>query len=77
MKPATGLPRLFGGRFTISGHNIDAVKLTTDKCNLYTTVPIRREDPDFGTAEKAKANDHRLYAPIYKGDPETNGHRIL
>ena len=69
-----GTPDFLEGRFTISGQNIDTVKMTTDKCNLYTTVPIRREDPDFGTAEKAKANDHELYEPIYKGDPETDGH---
>ena len=69
-----GTPDFLEGRFTISGQNIDTVKLSTDKCNLYTTVPIRRNDPDFGAAEKAMANDHELYEPIYEGDPETNGH---
>ena len=69
-----GTPDFLGGRFTISGQNIDTVKMTTDKCNLYTTVPIRRDDPDYGTAEKAIANDHELYEPIYNGDPETDGH---
>ena len=74
VEAAYGTPDFLEGRFTISGQNIDKVKLTTDKCNLYTTVPTRREDPDFGTAEKAIANNHELYEPIYKGDPETDGH---
>ena len=35
------------GRFAISGNNIEKVRVETDKCNLYTVVPIYEGDPEY------------------------------
>ena len=58
------------GRFTIDGQNIAKVKVTTDKCNLYTAVPIYRGDPEYEKAENSIPNDHESFDPIYKSDPK-------
>lgn len=39
------------GRFAISGNNIQKVKVETDKCNLYTVVPIYEGDPEYKKAQ--------------------------
>ena len=44
------------GRFVISGKNIENVKISTDKCNMYSAVPVYKEDAEFEKAEEAVAN---------------------
>ena len=58
------------GRFTISGQNIDKIKITTDKCELYTSVPIYSGDPDYENALNAEANGREEYYPVYEGEAE-------
>ena len=42
------------GRFAISGNNIEKVRVETDKCNLYTVVPIYEGDPEYKKAQNMK-----------------------
>lgn len=51
------------GRFTISGHNIEKINITTDKCELYTTVPVYEGDPDYENAQNGKED----YYVVYEG----------
>lgn len=56
-----GSPLYLDGRFTISGQNIDKIKVTTDKCNLYTSVPNyegNTDDPQIvGQSYEGKYSD--------------------
>ena len=53
------------GRFTISGQNIDKIKVTTDKCNLYTSVPAYNGDSDYsqivGQSYEGEYNDQMSF----------------
>jgi len=51
------------GRFMISGHNIEKINITTDKCELYTTVPVYEGDPDYENAQ----NGQEDYYVVYEG----------
>lgn len=51
-----GSPAYLTGRFVISGQNIEKVKIVTDKCNLYSAVPVYEGDPEYEKARKAEAN---------------------
>ncbi len=62
------------GRFTISGKNIEKIKVTTDKCELYTSVPVYSGDPDYENALNAQVNGREEYYPVYEGEPEEGGH---
>lgn len=62
------------GRFTISGQNIEKIKVTTDKCELYTSVPVYSGDPDYENALNAEVNGQGEYYPVYEGEPEEGGH---
>ncbi len=57
-------------RFTISGQNIKKVRISTDKCNIYTSVPVYSGDPDFEKAQNYEYTDIDDYYPIYVGEPE-------
>ena len=58
------------GRFTISGQNIDRVKVTIDKCELYTSVPIFSGDPDYEIAVNFEPGDNEFYEGVRKeGNP--------
>ena len=58
------------GRFTISGQNIDTVKIATDKCELYTSVPVCKDDPDYENAVNFEGSDREFYEGVLKeGDP--------
>ena len=51
------------GRFMISGHNIEKINITTDKCELYTSVPVYKDDPDYESA----LNGQEDYYVVYEG----------
>lgn len=51
------------GRFMISGYNIEKINITTDKCELYTTVPVCEDDPDYENAQ----NGQEDYYVVYEG----------
>lgn len=74
-----GLSTLNGGwgssdyldqRFAISGQNIESIKISTDKCELYTMVPVYKDDPDFERAENAEVGEGEIYEAVYVGEPE-------
>ncbi len=41
-----GSSEYLDNRFAISGHNIEKVKISTDKCNLYSVTSLYKSDPD-------------------------------
>lgn len=51
------------GRFMISGHNIEKINITTDKCELYTTVPVYEGNPNYENA----LNGQEDYYVVYEG----------
>ena len=58
------------GRFFISGQNIERIKVTTDKCEIYTSVPVYSGDPDYENAAGFEPNDNEFYEEVFKeGDP--------
>lgn len=50
---AYATPEYLAGRFSISGENIEKVKITTDKCNLYSVAAL---DPEAAEQKKAEAD---------------------
>ena len=63
-------------RFAISGQNIESVRITTDKCELYTMVPVYRDDPEFELAETAETDYREFYEAILDGEPEEEHHEV-
>lgn len=51
-----GSSEYLDGRFAISGQNIEKVKISTDKCNIYTVTSLYKDDVDFEKAQNAEAN---------------------
>ena len=43
-------------RFVISGENIEKVRISTDKCNMYSVTPVYEGDDDFAKAQNDEAN---------------------
>lgn len=52
------------GRFAISGQNIEKVKITTDKCNLYSVTSVYEGDADFERAQNDAMNGSGEYVTI-------------
>jgi len=42
-----GSSKYLDGRFAISGQNIEKVKISTDKCNIYTVTSHYKDDTDY------------------------------
>ena len=53
VESSVGSSAYLSGRFAISGHNIKEVKIETDKCNLYSAIPIYEGDAEYGKAENS------------------------
>lgn len=51
-----GSPEYLDGRFAISGQNIEKVKISTDKCNIYTATPLNEDDAENVT--EPYCNEH-------------------
>lgn len=51
------------GRFMVFGHNIEKINITTDKCELYTSVPVYEGDSDYENA----LNGQEDYYVVYEG----------
>ena len=62
------------GRFTISGQNIEKIKVTTDKCELYTSVPVYEGDSDYENAVNAQINGQEEYYEVFAGEREEGGY---
>lgn len=50
-----GSSKFLDGRFAITGQNIEKVKISTDKCNIYSATPVYKGDADFEKAENEEA----------------------
>lgn len=48
-------------RFAISGENIEKVKISTDKCNIYSVVPIYEGDSDYEKAQRYETSGNDDY----------------
>ena len=59
-----GSSQFLDQRFVISGNNIDKVKISTDKCNIYTALPIYKGDPDFEKAQNEEVSKNEMYEII-------------
>lgn len=49
------------GRFKVSGYNIEKINVTTDKCELYTSVPVYEGDPDYENALNGQEDYYVVY----------------
>ena len=58
------------GRFTISGQNIEKIKVTTDKCELYMSVPVYEGDSDYENAVNGNINGQEGYHEVFAGERE-------
>ena len=65
-----GSPYFMSGRFAISGHNIERVRVSTDTCELYTVVPVHIGDPAYEEATRAEPTEREEYNPIAAYTPE-------
>lgn len=51
-----GSGKYLSGRFQIAGQNIASISIETDKCDIYTSVPIYEGDEEFKIAQNAELN---------------------
>ena len=61
----------------ISGQNIEKIKISTDKCNLYTATLIYKGDAEYTKAQEAEANGTGEYvritdAPLNSDETDTS-----
>lgn len=59
-----GSAEYLDGRFMISGQNIEKIRISTDKCNLYTATLIYKGDAEYTKAQEAEANGTGEYVRI-------------
>lgn len=57
-------------RFAISGENIDKVRISTDKCNIYSVVPVYEGDADFAKAQNDDISANEEYVMIADVDDD-------
>jgi hypothetical protein len=57
-------------RFVISGENIDKVRISTDKCNIYSVVPVYEGDADFAKAQNDDISANEEYVMIADVDDD-------
>lgn len=72
-----GSAEYLDGRFMISGQNIEKIKISTDKCNLYTATLIYKGDAEYTKAQEAEANGTGEYvritdAPLNSDETDTS-----
>ena len=61
----------------ISGQNIEKIRISTDKCNLYTATLIYKGDAEYTKAQEAEANGNGEYvritdAPLNSDETDTS-----
>lgn len=61
------------GRFAISGKNIAEVKISIDKCEIYTITSVYPDDSAFEEAQNSEKNGLDTYYGVYEGEPEEGG----
>ena len=72
-----GSAEYLDGRFMISGQNIEKIRISTDKCNLYTATLIYKGDAEYTKAQEAEANGTGEYvritdAPLNSDETDTS-----
>ena len=65
----------------ISGQNIEKIKISTDKCNLYTATLIYKGDAEYTKAQEAEANGTGEYvritdAPLNSDETDTSDEAV-
>lgn len=64
-----GSSEYLDGRFAISGRNIEKVKISTDKCGIYSVTSLYEGDGDFEKAQKSEMNGKdETYVKIMDAD---------
>ena len=76
-----GSAEYLDGRFMISGQNIEKIKISTDKCNLYTATLIYKGDAEYTKAQEAEANGTGEYvritdAPLNSDETDTSDEAV-
>lgn len=72
-----GSAEYLDGRFMISGQNIEKIRISTDKCNLYTATLIYKGDAEYTKTQEAEANGTGEYvritdAPLNSDETDTS-----
>lgn len=72
-----GSAEYLDGRFMISGQNIEKIRISTDKCNLYTATLIYKGDAEYTKAQEAEASGTGEYvritdAPLNSDETDTS-----
>lgn len=57
-------------RLAISGENIEKVRISTDKCNIYSVTPVYEGDPDFIKAQNNDVSVNEEYVMIADVDDD-------
>ena len=76
-----GRAEYLNGRFMISGQNIEKIRISTDKCNLYTATLIYKGDAEYTKAQEAEANGTGEYvritdAPLNSDETDTSDEAV-
>lgn len=76
-----GSAEYLDGRFMISGQNIEKIRISTDKCNLYTATLIYKGDAEYTKAQEAEANGTGEYvritdAPLNSDETDTSDEAV-
>lgn len=62
------------GRFSIAGQNIQKVKISTDKCNVYSAVTVAEGDADYEKAQNGENDkDNERYELVIDVSSEDGG----
>ena len=57
-------------RFVISGENIEKVRISTDKCDMYSVTPVYEGDDDFAKAQNDDLSANEKYVMILDVDDD-------
>lgn len=59
-----GSAEYLDGRFSISGQNIEKIKISTDQCDIYTAVSVYEGDAEYDKAQESEKNGTGEYVMI-------------
>lgn len=77
-----GSPEYLEGRFAITGQNIERIKISTDRCNLYTVSSLYKDDKDCedlaiaGNTYEGAYNDNMLFGMSVPEELRSNNDNI-
>ncbi|WP_130837270.1 hypothetical protein [Lachnoclostridium sp. Marseille-P6806] len=65
-----GSSKYLDNRFAISGQNIEKIKITTDKCRLYSVTSVYEGDADYEEAQSGEMSGSDEYVRITDAGPD-------